>query len=57
MKHEVMAHEMLLATMKSVRPTASPELQKSLDAGIEKVEAHLKRARELCDQVCKAKTQ
>ena len=55
MRHVVMAHEMLLATMKSVRPTASTELRKSLDAGIEKLEGRLKSARELCDQVRAAK--
>ena len=57
MKHQVMAHEMLLASMKSVRSNASAEMRKSLDAGIEKVTQHLKQARELCDQVCKAKSQ
>jgi len=53
MKHQVMAHEMLLATMQSVRSTASTEMRKSLDDGIAKTKDHLKQARELCDQVSK----
>lgn len=57
MKHQVMAHEMLLASMRSVRPTASTEMRRTLDLGIEKVQDHLKQARELCDRVCREKTE
>lgn len=52
MKHIVMGHEALLATCKAVRKTASKELQAMLDQDIEKLNGHLKQARELCDQVC-----
>ena len=52
MKHMVMGHEALLATCKVVRKTASKDMQAMLDQDIEKLNGHLKQARELCDQVC-----
>ncbi len=52
MKHMVAGHEMLLASCKAVRKTASNELQTMLDQDMEKLAVHLKQTRELCDQVC-----
>ncbi|MFT3881614.1 MAG: DUF4142 domain-containing protein [Gemmatales bacterium] len=52
MMHMVASHEMLLATCKSVRKTASKDLQAMLDQNIDKLTVHLKQAQTLCDQVC-----
>ena len=51
MKHMVVAHEAVLASCQATRSTASSELQAHLDQNIEKLNAHLNKARELCKQV------
>lgn len=51
MKHMVFGHEALLASCQATRSTASSELQAQLDQNIEKLNAHLKQARDLCKQV------
>lgn len=56
MKHMVAGHEMNLASCKAVRKTASSELQTMLDQNIEKLNVHLKQARQLCDEVCQTST-
>lgn len=56
MQHQVMGHEMLLASMKAVRPTATSELQTQIDEGIEKTTKHLETARKLCAEVSKPKS-
>jgi predicted outer membrane protein len=53
LKHQVMAHEALLASIQAVRPSASSALQPLLDQSVEKYQKHLERARQLCDQLHK----
>jgi len=48
--HMVAAHECLLANLKSLRPTASQEMQAELDRGIQKTREHLDQCRQHCDQ-------
>ena len=50
--HLVAGHEAILASCKAVRKTASKDLQLVLDRNIDKLNGHLKEARQLCDQVC-----
>jgi len=50
-KHQVMAHECMLATLRSVRTNASSDLQQQIDRGVEQMQQHLNEARQLCDQV------
>lgn len=56
MKHMVFGHEAILASCQATRSTASAELQAHLDQNIEKLNAHLKQARELCKQVSTSTT-
>lgn len=49
--HMIAGHEALLASCKAVRKTASKELQVMLDQNIDKMNAHLKEARQLCEQL------
>lgn len=56
MKHMVIGHEALLASCQATRATASAELQAHLDQNIEKLNANLKQARDLCKQVSPSTT-
>jgi predicted outer membrane protein len=51
LKHMVAAHEAFLASCQATRSTASKEMQAHLDQNVEKLNNHLKQARELCKQV------
>lgn len=52
MMHMVAGHEAILASCQAVRPTASKDFQAMLDQNIDKLNNHIKLARQLCDQVC-----
>lgn len=49
--HMVAGHEAMLASCKAVRKTASKDLQVMLDQNIDKMNDHLKQARQLCEQI------
>jgi predicted outer membrane protein len=53
-KHQVMAHECILANIKVVRKNASKELAKDLDVMSEQLTSHLNRAKEISKTVTTA---
>ena len=46
-RHQILAHEMMIASIKSVRPGTSTTMRTSLDRSLEQLKNHLKTAREL----------
>lgn len=53
LKHQILGHELLIATMQAIRPTASAELQSSIDRDLVKWKTHLQMARNLSDASAK----
>ena len=53
LKHQILAHELLISTIQAIRPTASTELQSSLDRDLGKWKVHLQMARNLSDPTIK----
>jgi len=45
LKHQIMAHQSLIATIKSLKTTASTEMQSSFDGSLKSLTEHLKLAR------------